>query len=74
MYYKLCSKENFQITEFVLGNEAQTYVNSLLNNVDVYEWDTAFLAQIGLSNITQPNFELFESEWDDSNRTDTEPL
>ena len=74
MYYKLCSKENFQITELVLGNDAQTYVNSLLNNVDVYEWDTAFLAQIGLSNITQPNFELFESEWDDSKRTDTEPL
>ena len=68
------AKENFQITEFVLGNDAQTYVNSLLNNVDVYEWDTAFLTQIGLSNITQPNFELFESEWDDSNRTDTEPL
>ena len=68
------AKDNFQITEFVLGNDAQTYVNSLLNNVDVYEWDTAFLTQIGLSNITQPNFELFESEWDDSNRTDTEPL
>ena len=68
------AKENFQITEFVLGNDAQTYVNSLLNNVDVYEWDTAFLTQIGLSNITQPNFELFESEWDNSNRTDTEPL
>lgn len=67
-------KENFQITEFVLGNDAQTYVSNLLNNVDVYEWDTAFLTQIGLSNITQPNFELFESEWDDSKRTDEEAL
>ena len=68
------AKENFQITEFVLGNDAQTYVNSLLNNVDVYEWDTAFLTQIGLSSVAQPSFELFESEWDDSERTDAEPL
>ncbi|MBQ7995058.1 MAG: hypothetical protein IJ247_02425 [Bacilli bacterium] len=68
------AKENFQITEFVLGNDAQTYVNSLLNNVDVYEWDTAFLTQIGLNDVSQPNFELFESEWDDSERTDEEAL
>lgn len=68
------AKESFQITEFVLGNDAQTYVTGLLDNVDVYEWDTAFLTQIGLSNITQPNLELFESEWDNSARTDAEPL
>lgn len=68
------AKESFQITEFVLGSAAQTYVTSLLNNVDVYEWDTSFLTQIGLSNVAQPDLELFESEWDDSARTDAEPL
>lgn len=68
------AKENFQITEFVLGNDAQTYVTGLLNNVDIYEWDTSFLTQIGLNNVVQPNLELFESEWDDSARTDAEPL
>lgn len=68
------AKVSFQITEFVLGNDAQTYVNSLLDNVDVYEWDTAFLTQIGLSNVAQPNLELFESEWDNSSRSDAEPL
>ncbi len=68
------AKESFQITEFVLGNDAQTYVTGLLNNVDIYEWDTSFLTQIGLNNVVQPNLELFESEWDDSARTDAEPL
>lgn len=68
------AKENFQITEFVIGNDAKTYINSLLENVDVYEWDTAFLTQLGLNNITQPSMELFESEWDDSVRTDAEAL
>lgn len=68
------AKENFQITEFVLGNDAQTYVNNLLNDVDVYEWDTSFMNQIGLNDVSQPNFELFESEWDDSKRTDEKPL
>lgn len=68
------AKENFQITEFVLGNDAKTYINNLLENVDVYEWDTAFLTQLGLNNIAQPNMELFESEWDDSERTDAEAL
>ena len=68
------AKENFQITEFVIGNDAKTYINSLLENVDVYEWDTAFLTQLGLNNIAQPNMELFESEWDDSERTDAEAL
>lgn len=68
------AKENFQITEFVLGNDAQTFVNNLLNNVDVYEWDTSFMNQIGLNDVSQPNFELFESEWDDSKRTDEEAL
>ena len=68
------AKEFFQITEFVLGNDAQTYVTGLLNNVDIYEWDTSFLTQIGLNNVVQPNLELFESEWDDSARSDAEPL
>ena len=65
---------DFQITEFVLGNDAKTYINNLLENVDVYEWDTAFLTQLGLNNIAQPNMELFESEWDDSERIDAEAL
>jgi len=68
------AKENFQITEFALGIDAKNYIDGLLDDVDVYEWDEKFFTQIGLSKISQPDFELFESEWDDSSRDDSEPL
>ena len=61
------NKAGFQVTEFFYGeNNAQALavINEYKAKIDVYEWDTAFMTQVGLSAVNAPAWEFWEAYWD----------
>lgn len=59
-------KASFEVTEFEYGADnrtARAFLDGLIAQIDVYEWDTAFMTQVGLSTVNAPNWKLSESSW-----------
>ena len=66
-------KADFEVTEFQYGANnaaALAVINEYKAKIDVYEWDSDFLTQIGLSAMTAPTWEFWNAYWD--HRTDRE--
>ena len=60
------NKAAFEVTEFEYGDDnraTRVFIASIVNKIDVYEWDTEFLEQAGLSGVDAPDGDLFYSEW-----------
>ena len=59
-------KASFEVTEFEYGagnTTARAFLNALIDQVDIYEWDTAFMTEIGLAAVNAPNWKLSQTRW-----------
>ncbi|MCR4661028.1 MAG: hypothetical protein K5765_03375 [Clostridia bacterium] len=68
-------KSSFVVTCFEYGqnNAAVTsHMNAEIEKIDVFEWDSEYITEAGLSAITAPTGTLFFSEWEYSSDRDSE--
>ncbi len=62
------NKNNFEVSELAYGegNAAATRaIREYVEMIDVYPWDTAYMRQVGLSEVSAPSLdELWSSSWE----------
>ena len=74
-YMGSTQKTSFVVTEFEYGANnaaARTILDEYIAKIDVYEWDTAYLTQLGLSNIPALDATFWQSYWDYHSSRDSE--
>ena len=69
------NKVSFEMTEFAYGEDDPTvreFLDAVIDQIDVFEWDAEFIEQAGLTAVDAPVAELYYSEWDHRSSRDAE--
>lgn len=46
---------NFELATLNLGNDADAFIASKVDKINIWDWDTAFFTSMGLTSVTRPN-------------------